>query len=93
MRSGGNAEAIRLISERSGGTEQTHVDHDWSCKLVAVAAGIVGLLMMLGGVGHLVAIVSVAISQHKPYDFRLVSLIATGGILLYPGLVNLAVGR
>jgi len=49
--------------------------------------------MMIGGVGHLVAIVSVAISQNKPYDFRLVSLIATGGILAYPGMVNLALSR
>lgn len=48
---------------------------------------------VIGAVGHLVAVVAVAVHQHKPFDFRLVSLIATGGMLLYPGLLNLGISK
>ena len=34
-----------------------------------------------------------AVHQHKPFGFRLVSLIAIGGILLYQGLLNLGLSK
>lgn len=49
--------------------------------------------MILGGGGHLIAIIAVALEQHNPFDFHLISLIATGGILLYPGLLNLGISK
>ena len=52
-----------------------------------------GVLMVIGGTGHLIAIVAVALNQHKPFDFHLISLIATGGMLLYPGLLNIGIAK
>ena len=49
--------------------------------------------MIIGGGGHLIAIIAVAVNQHRPFDFHLISLIATGGILLYPGLLNLGISK
>ena len=39
----------------------------------------------------MVAVISVALAQDKPFDYRLISLIATGGILAYPGLLSLVI--
>jgi hypothetical protein len=57
---------------------------------VAIA---LGLLLGIAGVLHTSAVISVALRQGKPYDFRLVSLLATGGILIYPGLINIGISR
>ena len=60
---------------------------------LAWAAIVLGLLFGIAGILHTTAVISVALRQGKPYDFRLVSLIATGGILIYPGLINIGISR
>ena len=59
--------------------------------MLAWAAIVLGLVMSIAGVLHTTAVISVALRQGKPYDFRLVSLLATGGILIYPGLINIGI--
>ena len=81
------------MSSEIGQTKTAQLAEYWPCKLAAWSAGAVGLLMVIGGTGHLVAVISLALAQDKPYDFRLVSLIATGGILIYPGLLSLGLSR
>ena len=64
---------------------------NWPCTLAAWSAGVAGFLMVIGGTGHLVAILAVASADQRPFDFKLVSLIAIGGFMLYPGLLNAGV--
>ena len=60
---------------------------------LASAALILGLLLGIAGVLHTISVISVAVRQGKPYDFRLVSLLATGGVLVYPALINIGISR
>lgn len=59
------------------------------------AAYAVGLsaLMLYGGMGHLVAVTSVHIRSGRAYDFRFAALLATGSVLVYGGLTNIALAR
>ena len=59
----------------------------WPCKLAAVFAGIVGVFLLLGGGGHLSAVLETRAGQ--PFDYRFVSLLTTSGILMFPGVVAL----
>jgi hypothetical protein len=59
----------------------------WPCKLAAVLAVIVGVFLLLGGGGHLSAVLDTRAGQ--PFDYRFVSLLTTSGILMFPGLVSL----
>lgn len=70
-------------------TKETRNPH----STLAWAAIVLGLVFGIAGVSHLTAVISVALRQSKPYDFRLVSLLATGGILVYPGLINIGISR
>jgi hypothetical protein len=55
---------------------------------VLAAAGItLGLLLVLPGVLHTLAVTSVKMNAGKPYDLRFVWLLTTGLILLHAGLV------
>ena len=65
----------------------------WPFTMAAWTAGFAGFSMIVGGAGHLIAVIAAALDQHKPFDFHQISLIATGGILLYPGLLNLALAK
>ena len=60
---------------------------------LAWAAVALGVVFGVAGVSHTIAVISVALRQGKPYDFRLVSLLATGGVLVYPGLINIGISR
>ena len=60
---------------------------------LASAAIVLGLVLGIAGVLHTTSVISVALRQGKPYDFRLVSLLATGGVLIYPGLINIGISR
>jgi hypothetical protein len=60
---------------------------------LAWAAILLGLTFGIAGIFHLTAVISLAVRQGKPYDFRLVSLLATGGFLIYPGLINIGISR
>ena len=60
---------------------------------LAWAAIVLGLVFGIAGIFHTTAVISVALRQGKPYDFRLASLLATGGILVYPGLINIGISR
>jgi hypothetical protein len=60
---------------------------------LAWAAVALGLLFGIAGIFHTTAVISVALRQSKPYDFRMVSLLATGGILVYPALINIGISR
>jgi hypothetical protein len=59
----------------------------WPCKIAAVAAVPVGVLLLLGGWGHLSAVLESRAGE--PFDYRFVSLLTTSGILMFPGLVSL----
>ena len=61
--------------------------------MLALAAIVIGLILGIAGVLHTTSVISVAVRQGKPYDFRLVSLLATGGVLVYPGLINIGISR
>jgi preprotein translocase subunit SecG len=50
----------------------------WPCKLAAVLAVLVGVLLLLGGGGHLSAVLEARAGQ--PFDDRFVSLLTTSGI-------------
>jgi hypothetical protein len=60
----------------------------WRCRVAAIFAAVVGLLLMLGGGGHLSAILEARTG--KPFDYRFVSLLTTSGILMFPGVVAIA---
>jgi hypothetical protein len=60
---------------------------------LAWAAIVLSLLFGIAGIAHTTAVISVALREGKPYDFRLVSLLATGGVLVYPGLINIGISR
>jgi drug/metabolite transporter superfamily protein YnfA len=60
---------------------------------LAWAAIALGLSTGIAGIAHTTAVISVALTQGKPYDFRLVSLLATGGVLVYPALINIGISR
>ena len=60
---------------------------------LAWAAIVLSLFFGIAGIAHTTAVISVALSEGKPYDFRLVSLLATGGVLVYPGLINIGISR
>ena len=45
------------------------------------------------GEGKISGVVSVALAENRRLDYRLVSLIATAGILAYPGLLSVALCR
>jgi hypothetical protein len=60
----------------------------WPCKVAAVLAVVVGALLLLGGWGHLSAVLATRVGQ--PFDYRFVSLLTTSGILMFPGLVSIA---
>jgi hypothetical protein len=59
----------------------------WPCKLAAVVAVLAGVLLLLGGWGHLSAVLTARAGQ--PFDYRFVSLLTTSGILMFPGIVGL----
>lgn len=60
----------------------------WPFKLAAMVAVAIGGLLLLGGWGHLSAILDSQAGQ--PFDYRFVSLITTSGILMFPGIVSVA---
>jgi hypothetical protein len=59
----------------------------WPCRVAAVLAVAAGVLLLLGGYGHLSAVLETRAGQ--PFDYRFVSLLTTSGILMFPGLVGL----
>ena len=61
--------------------------------MLASAAIVLGLLFGIAGVLHTISVISLAVRQGKPYDFRMVSLLATGGVLIYPALINIGTSR
>ena len=65
----------------------------WPCQLAAWVAALLGVMLMAMGGGHLYGVISVALAQSKPFDHKLVSLIATGSILAYPGILSAALCR
>ena len=50
-------------------------------------------MTVLAGTAHLVGVIGAAVRQGKPFNFRLVSLITIGGMLLYAGFLNLGLSR
>lgn len=59
----------------------------WPRSIAAIVAVIVGVLLLLGGGGHLSAILEERAGQ--PFDYRFVSLLTTSGILMLPGVVGI----
>ena len=62
--------------------------NNWRCRVAAIFAAVVGLFLMLGGAGHLAAILGTRAGQ--PFDYHFASLLTTGGILMFPGVVGIA---
>ena len=62
-------------------------------SVVSWGAVLVGVGLIVGGVGHLFGVVATALEQEHPYDSRMVSLLATAGLLLYAGALNIVVSR
>ena len=60
----------------------------WPCKIAALVAVVAGILMVLMGGGHLNAVISAAMTQQRALDYRLVSLVTTGVMLAFPGLLS-----
>ena len=60
----------------------------WPLKLATVVAMTIGGLLLLGGLGHLTAVLDARAGQ--PFDYRFVSLVTTSGILMFPGIVSIA---
>lgn len=67
--------------------------HAAGSRALAVAAVVLGLLMVYGGGGHLLAVTAAKVQQGKPYDFRFAGLVTTGVMLLGSGLAHLAASR
>jgi galactitol-specific phosphotransferase system IIC component len=63
------------------------------CARLAWAGIALGVVVGIAGVLHTSAVISVALSQGKPYDFRLVALLATGGGLIYLSVINIGISR
>jgi hypothetical protein len=61
--------------------------------MLSWVAILIGLLMVIGGIGHTSGVISVAIKEGRPYNESSVFLLTTGGILLYSGLLNIAISR
>ena len=59
----------------------------WPSRVAAVAAVIAGIFLLLGGGGHLSAVLESRAGQ--PFDYRFVSLLTTSGILIFPGVVGI----
>lgn len=57
------------------------------CTVAALIALVTGFFLLLGGWGHLTAILASRADQ--PFDYRFVSLLTTSGILFLPGLVSI----
>ncbi len=58
-------------------------------KFATLTALVLGVLMLLMGGGHLYAVITDALANDRPLDYRLVSLITTGLLMALPGLVSL----
>lgn len=76
------------MTNETGMIDTIRLAGHWPCKLAALAAVIAGVLMMLMGGGHLYAVVVGALAQDKPLDYRMVSLVTTGVMLAFPGLLS-----
>ena len=61
--------------------------------LLSQAAVALGLLFVISGSFHTVSVISDAVKERASYDFRMVSLLTTGGITIYPGLINIIISR
>jgi hypothetical protein len=59
----------------------------WPYRVAAVVAVVCGGFLLLGGFGHLTAILDSRAGQ--AFDYRFVSLLTTSGLLMFPGLVGI----
>jgi len=66
------------------------MDYKLLCKISAFAAVLVGVFLILGGYGHLEAIIAGIRSQGEQPGMAFLPRMATGGVLLIPGLFNIA---
>ena len=60
---------------------------EWPCRVAAIFGVVAGAFLLLGGWGHLSAVLQTRGGQ--PFDFRFVSLLTTSGILMFPGIVSI----
>ena len=62
-------------------------------KVSAWVALVFGALMLVGGIGHMLGVISTALRENRPYDPKMVLLLTTGGVLIYVGGVNAVISR
>jgi hypothetical protein len=61
--------------------------------LLAAAALTFGLLVLVSGVLHTLAVINLKITNRAPYDLRFVFLLTTGLILIHVGLAQIVLSR
>jgi hypothetical protein len=61
----------------------------WLFRFTSVAAFVVGVFLILGGAGHLQAIYEQIQTNHLTINFGLIPALASGGVLVIPGALNL----
>lgn len=81
------------MTSEVGNVRVVRFAHPWPCQFGAATAVAMGLLLIAMGGGHLYGVIADALAESKPFDYRFVSLLATGGILAYPGVLSLMVCR
>jgi len=57
--------------------------------LTASASLVVGVFLVMGGYGHLNAVIPIWLAQDQSFGISSLVLLATGGVLLLPGVINL----
>ncbi len=62
-------------------------------KVSAWVALVLGALMVVGGIGHMLGVISTTLRENRPYDPKMVLLLTTGGVLIYVGGVNAVISR
>ncbi len=65
----------------------------YACQAAAAIGVSLGVLTVIGGVGHSIAVASLALSGRREYGPALILLFTTGAMLLYAGVMNMAVYR
>ena len=68
-------------------------DVPYACQVAAAIAVFLGVVLGIGGVGHSVAVVSLALRETEGYGPLVILRFTTGALLLYSGAMNVAVYR
>ena len=68
-------------------------DVPYACQVAAAIAVFLGVVLGIGGVGHSVAVVSLALRETEGYGPLVILRFTTGEMLLFSGAMNIALSR